>query len=460
MKFVRHLITLFVLFLSTAAGPAAPPVVRFYVRLTTTSDWTRWKPESAVILGRAIAVEKGDDARIHAMGVENLALNQPLESRREVSALFEVFVTRLGGPLRFSLRKGDVGETRLELYLKRPNDGTLPDFTIENSGKVPGDPENPLPGEVSVDLTRKFETLQLPDLGYSKRVLAFYYPWYGNPDGPSRRWSHWDPKGQHYASRHTPKLGWYDSADDRIMKAHMALAKESGIHGFIASWWGIGSFEDGVMPALLKAAEQTHFSIAVYLERGDNPAEVAEEIEHIASHYGRSRSFLREEGKPVIFVYGRLLEKMDSVEKWQAVRDKLDNKEVSVFLIGDTFDMSLGQAFDGLHTYNPVGQPVDFVARGYQAVWLGSRVAGKLFAATVTPGYDDTFVRKPGMVVEREDGALYRKFWEAAIAARPDWILITSFNEWHEGSEIEPSKELGDLDLRLTREYAPRFNRR
>jgi len=47
--------------------------------------------------------------------------------------------------------------------------------------------------------------------------------------------------------------------------------------------------------------------------------------------------------------------------------------------------------------------------------------------------------------------------WEEALRANPDWVLITSWNEWHEGSEIEPSWEYGDLYIRLTGRYAPRF---
>ena len=46
-----------------------------------------------------------------------------------------------------------------------------------------------------------------------------------------------------------------------------------------------------------------------------------------------------------------------------------------------------------------------------------------------------------------------------SLATRPDWVLITSWNEWHEGSEIEPSVENGDRELKTTRQFAPKFTR-
>jgi hypothetical protein len=83
--------------------------------------------------------------------------------------------------------------------------------------------------------------------------------------------------------------------------------------------------------------------------------------------------------------------------------------------------------------------------------------AGKISAITVIPGYDDTKIRKPGLAVKRYGGELYRVQWEEAIKADPHWILITSFNEWHEGSEIEPSLEYKQQYLDLTAKYTKIF---
>lgn len=51
------------------------------------------------------------------------------------------------------------------------------------------------------------------------------------------------------------------------------------------------------------------------------------------------------------------------------------------------------------------------------------------------------------------------KRFTSALASRPDMILIHSFNEWVEGSMIEPSVTYGDTYLGLTSQFASRFRR-
>lgn len=64
-----------------------------------------------------------------------------------------------------------------------------------------------------------------------------------------------------------------------------------------------------------------------------------------------------------------------------------------------------------------------------------------LFIPSVGPGYDDTRVRpwNGDNVRSRADGDYYRREFKAAMEVGPDFISITSFNEWHEGTQIEPA---------------------
>ena len=68
---------------------------------------------------------------------------------------------------------------------------------------------------------------------------------------------------------------------------------------------------------------------------------------------------------------------------------------------------------------------------------------GKDFIASVGPGYNDTRIRpwNSGASRDREGGGRYRRQWRAGIDSGADAISITSFNEWGEGTQIEPAAD-------------------
>ena len=62
--------------------------------------------------------------------------------------------------------------------------------------------------------------------------------------------------------------------------------------------------------------------------------------------------------------------------------------------------------------------------------------------------------RPQAKVFPRRDGAMYEEGWRGAMASNPEWITITSFNEWYEGTQIEPAASYGSRYLDITRQYA------
>ena len=93
----------------------------------------------------------------------------------------------------------------------------------------------------------------------------------------------------------------------------------------------------------------------------------------------------------------------------------------------------LARAFDGYATY------------GESASAMGCEVSSgyALSAATAFPGYDDTVIRSPGNVVDREGGKRFRQSFERALEAEPGFLQICTWSEWGEGTVIEPTVEFG-----------------
>ncbi len=59
------------------------------------------------------------------------------------------------------------------------------------------------------------------------------------------------------------------------------------------------------------------------------------------------------------------------------------------------------------------------------------------------PGYDNVPCGPAAALPMIARAATILSTWQAAIARNPNWIFITSFNEWPEGTYIEPSAAFG-----------------
>jgi hypothetical protein len=314
----------------------------------------------------------------------------------------------------------------------------------------------------------------LPESKVSHKVLAFYYPWYGTREGlgGAGRTVHWgriDAANKDIqASTHYPTLGAYDSHDPKLIDQHCRWARRAGIDTLIVSWWGHNSYCDRAMSKILDSCQRHGLTACIYYEtvpRPQTPQSAAEEIIKVLKKYGTHAAHLKVNSKPVVFIYGRTLQELGLTDWLKAIEMINEEYKEGFTAIGDQFSYGAARIFDGVHTYNTAGplrgqDPTaarKWAAETYQSWVQLADQAGKISTVTVIPGYDDTKIRKPGLAVERYKTRLYRAQWEEAIKADPHWILITSFNEWHEGSEIEPSAEYKHEYLELTGQYARRF---
>lgn len=110
------------------------------------------------------------------------------------------------------------------------------------------------------------------------RVVAFYYPWFGNPetDGRFVNWNHHvtvrngqpkrHPRGDDIGADFYPELGCYSSNDPKVLQLHMEQLKQSGVGVLCASWWGKESFTDQALPGLFRAAEDAGLKINFHIE--------------------------------------------------------------------------------------------------------------------------------------------------------------------------------------------------
>ncbi|MFQ5871601.1 MAG: hypothetical protein ACE5IB_05550, partial [Candidatus Geothermarchaeales archaeon] len=275
----------------------------------TSSDWTdvKWIQGPKVIVARHKVLE-GEDApelRYRVSGLTVWVAKSPFDTTRVV---VEVEALVLEGDLTavVDIAKGDIEYTRAEFHVYDRTAGQFTELAeFLHDGVGPRDFELDLSTLYGMPSATANVEEAVEDL--EKKVFAFYYPWYASPAGPSSFWDHWVGVTQETIanSAHYPLLGAYDSADERVMLAHMAMAKHAGIDGFIASWWGIGDFTDRQVTGLLSVAEEVDLKISVYYEsvRDLTKQEIVDELSYVVNSYADSPSFLKDSGRPVLFIY-------------------------------------------------------------------------------------------------------------------------------------------------------------
>jgi glycoprotein endo-alpha-1,2-mannosidase len=321
-----------------------------------------------------------------------------------------------------------------------------------------------------------------PAVPVPREVLAFYYGWYGTP-AVSKRWVHWEgvdvPGRTTSVTTNYPTTGVYDSHDPAMIEHQLSQMKRAGLTGFVSSWWGQGSFEDASLGLLMGSAARHGLKVSAYYEQipdlGAKASAAARidavvgDLRYLLQRYAAQPAWLKVGGRPVIFVFRRAVGDLGP-DGWWIVRQRLQGGRNPPLLIADV-DLNgpvgpVTTAFGGVHAYNnsdvtggkSLAELQAWAGRTY-AAWT-RKWSSTVTAITIMPGFDNRRAAKSpagSRATDRYGGATYAALGDAAIAAKPDWLLITSWNEWHEGSEIEPSTSHGGTALEQTGTIARRF---
>jgi glycoprotein endo-alpha-1,2-mannosidase len=256
------------------------------------------------------------------------------------------------------------------------------------------------------------------------QTAIFYYPWYGSPmkDGA---YEHWAQSGHappvDIASNFHPARGAYSSSNPSVLAAQMREIAWAGVGEVVSSWWGWGSPEDQRLPAVLSAARTYGLEVAVHIEpyRGRTAESVGNDIAH-----------LRELGITDFYVYrpGDV-----PAADWAKLNASLTG--VRVFAQTNLPGLAAAGKFTGLYTYDVLL----YGAESFRRICAEAHRLNLLCAPSVGPGYFATAATGDLRVKPRLNGATYDTMWRNALAAPADLVTITSYNEWGEGTQIEPA---------------------
>ncbi len=291
----------------------------------------------------------------------------------------------------------------------------------------------------------------------SHRVAAFYYPWYGNPavDG---EWIHWTQAGNlppgNISSDYYPALGAYSSNDPAVVAQHMAWLRQAGVGVIAVSWWGQGCREERPVPLILQMAQRYGIQVTFHIEpySGRTAEGLVSDVEYLYKNYASHPAFFRttassryspgDQPKPMFFVWAIEVPDTDKApvqaDYWRKAMDAIHALPEGGLVIANTLqaDWIQGGHFDGLYNYASL-----HLDQNDSFDWARSLPTDSLYIPSVIPGFSAKRIGySADTYVPRENGDTFAGQWTAALGTgvEPAMVTITSFNEWHEGTMIEP----------------------
>lgn len=316
--------------------------------------------------------------------------------------------------------------------------------------------------------------------GAAPHLIFHYMPWFDMdpPVGGGSAWQHWSwsgPKASHapshrrpdglrdIASVYYPLIGPYSTAERAVVRYHMQTIKAAGGEAVAVDWIQPGTFSDKRIPLILDEAQRAGLKVTLcYEEKSNfvwpdlrNPKSRAEAVDYVVSdltyvlrHYAVHPAFLRRGGKPVLFQFngygqGALGPRYLTADEYVQVMKRLP--EPIVFgRQGLEPEYTSSTAFRFLW-WSSDADAIRRFAKGARTL-IGTGET-QFFMSFISPGFDDTGVwawnaDKPR--VSRREGLsmLYGSF-QNAFTGDPELIQVVTWNDFNEGTVMEPTRENG-----------------
>jgi hypothetical protein len=324
----------------------------------------------------------------------------------------------------------------------------------------------------------------------SKPILAHYMPWYvAKPYSGSWGWhwtmNHYNPDTtnasglRNIASWHYPLIGPYDSADPVVLEYHVLLMKLGGVDGVIADWYGQENYLDyGLINqptlALLDYTRRAGLKFVLcyedrtvqakidggYITAANATNNAQQTMLYAQANYFNSPNYLQFSNKPVLLNFGAVYFQNNS--QWVTIFSVLAASNQPAFFSEDIrFAVAMGAYnWPPMHLANG-GTLTSNALHTYLVNFENSAVSWPAFISSAFPRFRDIY-QQAGLgftygTLEDNNGQTFRSLLSRAMTNNSDMIQLVTWNDFGEGTIVEPTVEFGYRDLGVVQDFRRQY---
>jgi hypothetical protein len=328
----------------------------------------------------------------------------------------------------------------------------------------------------------------------AKPVMVYYMPWFtAKPYCDSWGWhwtmNHFNPDivnaagERQIASWYYPLIGPYDSSDPAVLEYHVLLMKLAGVDGVIVDWYGSANFLDYganneatvklfqfTRKAGLKFAlcyeDQTiqHLIEGHYLKADEAIPHAQQEMLYLQTNFFTDASYLRLKDKPVLLNFGPQYFLANS--NWDDIFSVLNATNHPAFFTEDNRLPASTGAFNWPPMWKSQvpgtgGVLSDAALKSYLTEFDQKAVTWPAFISSAFPRFHDIYqksgVRNYWGYLGDRNGNTLRETLSCGMTNSSAIVQVVTWNDFGEGTMIEPTKEYGYRDLGIIQDYRRQF---
>jgi len=328
----------------------------------------------------------------------------------------------------------------------------------------------------------------------AKSLMVYYMPWYSaKPYSGGWGWhwtmDHFNPElvsasgERQIASWYYPLIGPYDSSDPAVLEYHVLLMKLAGVDGVIVDWYGSANFLDyGInnqaamklfqftrkagMTFALCYEDQTiqHMIDDNYLPASGAIVQAQQEMLYLQTNFFCDASYLRLSGQPVLLNFGP--QHFMANSNWVDIFSVLASTNQPAFFTEDN-RLPVGT---GAFSWPPMwmsqapgtgGVLSGAALKGYLADFDQKAGAWPAFISSAFPRFHDIYQRSGvrnywGYLGDRH-GETLRETLNRGLTNSSAIVQIVTWNDFGEGSMVEPTQEYGYRDLGIVQDFRRQY---
>jgi len=325
---------------------------------------------------------------------------------------------------------------------------------------------------------QKFEPVAVTKTNETK-IYMHYMAWFESKESSGNNtWGyHWtmanknpdnvDANGKReIAAHYYPMIGPYHSGDKNVLENHLLMMKYSGVDGLLIDWYGTYDVNDYRMvkentDALVEMLDKVGLEYAIVYEdrfltnivdaglATTTVGAAKTDMAFLQSNYFNDSNYIKINDKPLLLNFGPIT--LQTPDEWTNVFANVNPKPTFLTLWFESGDAGANASGEYSWVYQDNTHLSNFYANNFPNLGVGM--------GSAYPGFRDFYAEGGGgeaigWTIDHNNGATLDETLALAKNAGVGHLQLITWNDFGEGTMIEPTEEFGYTYVEKVKAFA------